>query len=194
MSITCENKPMTAMPAPSESPAARSGSRVASSDPNTRNSTTAAAMKPMPRLAEPLLRDPARAIWPSTSNSTPRPELDVILATNALAAASWILLDWRSKVTLAKATRPEGAIWLAPRGPYGDEMRETCGCWAATVRTCSTWARTAGSVTRPCLTAMTIWSVSPEAFGALRWSRATASKLSVLGSLKLSVYALPAAE
>ena len=51
----------------------------------------------------------------------------------------------------------------------------------------STWERTAGSVTLPFSTAITIWSVSPDAFGAVRSSRLTASKLCVPERLKLSL-------
>ena len=50
MSITCENRPMTAIPVPSERPAVTSGSSMASNEPNTMNSTTAAARKPNNRL------------------------------------------------------------------------------------------------------------------------------------------------
>ena len=64
---------------------------------------------------------------------------------------------------------------------------ETCGIWATFASSASTTSLTAGSVTRPCLTAITTWSVSPEALGAFRCSSRMASKLSVCGSLKLSV-------
>ena len=48
-------------------------------------------------------------------------------------------------------------------------------------------------MTFPSLTAITIWSTSPETFGALRCSSRTASKLCVCGRLKLSLKELPAA-
>ena len=68
-------------------PGARARSRrpaaaaaIASSEPNTRNSTIAAARKPNTRLARAVvLRCPAWAIWPSTSNWTPLPVAEVTL-------------------------------------------------------------------------------------------------------------------
>ena len=71
--------------------------------------------------------------------------------TNALAAAAVTLLAWMSNVTFANATWPEGEICAAPRGPYGEEIAETCGSGATLASIDSTRARTAGSVTRPLL-------------------------------------------
>ncbi len=68
----------------------------------------------------------------------------------------------------------------------------TCGSADTLVSSDSTCACTAGSVTLPSLAAITIWSRSPEALGALRCSRCTASKLCVPDRLKLSLYAVPA--
>ena len=61
MSNTCENSPTTPTPVPSASPAVSSGSKVASSDPNTRNSTIAAAMKPNASPVPSLLELPPLA-------------------------------------------------------------------------------------------------------------------------------------
>ena len=47
--------------------------------------------------------------------------------TNALAWAAVTLLAWTSNVALAKAICPDGEICDAPRGPYGEEISETCG-------------------------------------------------------------------
>ena len=116
MLIACESNPMTAMLVPSDTAAVSRGSAIASSDPNTTNSTTAAARKPKLTPLESLLRRPSRAICPSTSNSTPLREPAVILVTKALAAALPILFGATSKVTLANATWADGAIWRAPPG------------------------------------------------------------------------------
>ncbi len=51
---------MTAIPVPSDTPAVRSGSVIARNEPNTMNSTTAAAMKPMNVPLAPLSW---RACW-----------------------------------------------------------------------------------------------------------------------------------
>ncbi len=97
-------------------------------------------------------------------------------------------------VTLANATWPPGAICLLVAGVYGDTTVATSGTCRTLANSCSARARTAGSVTLPCDTATTSWSVSPEVRGVERCNSRMASKLPVWGSLKLSVYALPAAE
>src|SRR5438105_4576725 len=193
MLSTCDSRPMTPIPVPSDTPAASSGRSVASSDPNTMNRTTAAARNPNSRPDESLPWLAVCATWPPTSNWTASDDADVILSTNALAWLVEILLDWASKVTLANATSPLGEICALPAGSYGEATDETCGSLATCANSASALARVAGSVTLPWRAAVTSWSVSPEAFGAFRCSSRIASKLCVCGSLKLSEYELPTA-
>ncbi len=190
---TFESRPTTPMPTPSERPAVSSGRSVASSEPNTMNRTTAAARNPNSRPLEspPWLADCATC--PPTSNWTASVDADVILSTNSLASLVETLLDWASNVTLANATSPLGEICALPAGSYGDATDETCGSLATCANSASALARVAGSVTLPWRAPITSWSVSPEAFGALRCSSRIASKLCVCGSLKLSEYELPTA-
>ncbi len=177
---------MTAIPVPNDIAAVSSGSAVASSEPNTRNSTIAADRNPNVRPLPSFRCLPAWATCPSTSYSMLAFEPDVTFETNVCAAWLLILLGCRSNVTFANATCPDGAIWCAPVGPYGDWTLETWGWRAISARCACTAARVAGSVT-PFLAAITTWSVSPEAFGAFRCSSRTASKLWVRGSWKLSL-------
>ena len=74
MLMACESRPTMAVPAPSETPAVISGSTMAAKEPNTRNSTIAAARNPNNRPLPELLVLPASAMLPSTWNCTPLPE------------------------------------------------------------------------------------------------------------------------
>ena len=68
--IACESRPITATPVPSAKPAVSSGISIAKSEPKTRKSTTAAAMKPK---AVPLM--PGLLVcsiaWPPSWTWTP---------------------------------------------------------------------------------------------------------------------------
>ena len=186
MSITCESRPTTPIPTPSDTPAVSSGNNVASSEPNTMNSTAAAARKPNSRPLESVPWLALCATWPPTWNSTEPLEAEVILSTNAFASVLEILFDCASNVTLANATLPLGDIWALPVGAYGEATDDTCGSSATCANSACALARIAASVTFPWRAPITSWSVSPEAFGALRCSNRIASKLCVCGSLKLS--------
>ena len=95
-----------------------SGSSIAMNEPKTMNSTIAAARKPNTSPLPWLVGLPASAMLPSASNSTPRPEAEVIVLTKCRACAA-VILFWLAalvKVTLAKATWPSGAICLLVAG------------------------------------------------------------------------------
>ena len=89
-----------------------SGRSIAITEPNTMNSTTAAARKPSSMPVALVVLIAGLAMFPSTSNSTPLPDADVIVETKCLAAVLVILFLFAasSKVTFANATCPDGEI------------------------------------------------------------------------------------
>ena len=173
---------MTAIPVPSETAAVSSGSSIARNDPNTRNSTTAAAMKPKPRLLDELSWLPCWAIWPSTSNSTLplRGARDLLDERLGGGVGELVGLDVEGDVREADLAGLGDLAGAA--GLYGCAIvRHVRGPATVVEQRIELRARTAGSVSVPDLDAITICSVSPEAFGALRWSSRIASKLSRVG-------------
>ena len=117
ISIEFDSSPTSAIPIPSDAPAVSSGSSVASSEPNTRNSTTAAAAKPIWSPAVELWGSAFSAIPPPTWNWTPPPDARVTSETNDFDSRSETLPESTSKFTFAKAIRPDGAICSAPLAP-----------------------------------------------------------------------------
>ena len=106
------------MPAPSETPAVISGRNIATTEPNARNSTIAAAMKPMNSDESEFCLLPASAMLPSTLKWTAPDEADVITWSKCIAWDAVILFSLAalSKTTFANATVPSGAICFAVCG------------------------------------------------------------------------------
>jgi hypothetical protein len=94
------------------------------------------------------------------------------------------LARW-SKFTVAKAMRPSRDSARAPAALYGLITPVTCGMRATRASMGAIRARTAGSLTLPCLAANTIWSLSPAWAGKSRLRRSVARWDSVPGSEKL---------
>ena len=189
--MTLDSSPTAAMPVPSETAAVSSGSIVADSVPNTMNSTTPAAMKPIGRAVEALDGSPFSAMSPLAWNCTSPREAPVTRALNRFASELPISDEVSLKVTSANAIRPEGAIWPAAPGAYGEPIRVTCGSRAIRASIASVLTRTLALMTDPCATAITTCSVSPWRFGWIRCNSALASKLSVWGSVRSFEYSLP---
>ncbi len=104
-------------------------------------------MKPNIRLLVWPEGLPSSAMLPSAANRTPAPEAEVIVLSKRRA--------WEpdspaaANVTSANATRPDGAIWRAPRGAYGELTVATPGRPATRANRRSARARTSGAMTAP---------------------------------------------
>ncbi len=115
MSSAWLSRPMTAVPAPSETPAVISGRNIATNEPKARNSTIAAAMKPMNSDESEFCLLPASAMLPSTLKWTGPDDADVITLSKCVASEA-VILFWLaalSNTTSANATVPPDAICLA---------------------------------------------------------------------------------
>jgi len=163
-----------------------------SSEPNTRNSTTAAASSPT-TSAMPCPGWPCAAA-PVISISTL-----LLLSRWTASTTSCACFCVTSpgtcpvRVTVANAVRPSldtcCARWGARPLPvsYGDATDATAGSALAAPSARSKAARTAGSVTLPELTWTTAVNCAPDAAGLTFLSRSSARLLSVLGNVNWSL-------
>ena len=142
---------------PATRPAVSSGSAIASSDPNTRNSTIAAATKPNASPVPSLLELPLLATWPSASNSTPSADAEVTLLTNDLASLVEILFGLLVERDVREGDLARGGD-LRLRRRVERRLRPTPRAAAARSGRAAAWisGRGAASVTFPFSTAITI--------------------------------------
>ncbi len=164
-----------------DSTAVISGSDIATSEPKTQNSTTAAAARPT-TSPSPCSGGPDAA-EPVISSCTPPPSPAAKSSSRSVTWALGTSLGTSpASVTVAKATRPSAETCRSPPGAYGDATCATSGRAASSASALSKRSRGAGSVTEPDETAATAVSVSPEAAGLTRCSSSRARLLSVSGS------------
>ena len=125
MSKTAEAANTSAIASPIAANATISGMVIAASDPSTSTSTTMATAMPMSSPAPCGACSATWIAWPPSSTSRPRVAPPWAVSTTRWTSALSSSLAWRSKRTVANATRPSRET--APGPANGLCTAATCG-------------------------------------------------------------------